>query len=167
MTKKSKKGSRVGYALRTGVRDARKSQKQRNDFDVSQVRGQSFLRSDYVEFDVDPQFVRRCLLCDRQFASPHAFQMHMKKHEPRCVHCHLGFENWSQFERHLPFCRRRLPVLPRQRRTLAQQPRGREIPRPFQCALCRRKYEKHRQLVRHQIARCDKRYVRDGWVVKI
>ena len=112
-------------------------------------------------------WARACPVCARKFVSEHAYQIHVQKHKPKCVHCELKLDSWKQYEQHLPFCRQRTSAIPKQHR---DHPTSRPQKKPklkFQCQLCKRKYATERHLRSHQINRCKERYVANGWIVKI
>ena len=104
-----------------------------------------------------------CRLCLKTFGSLHGFELHIRKHEPKCHQCKLTFKSWKQYKSHLPHCSRKFGIIKiEQRSQIIKKPKLN-----FQCQLCRRKYEKYEHLRNHQIQRCKKRYVSTNWIVKI
>ena len=104
-----------------------------------------------------------CRMCLKMCNSQHSFQMHVRKHKPKCDQCEVSFKSWKNFGKHIPYCTRRFGVT-----HVPQKAPKANVPKlPFKCQLCRRKYEKNEHLIDHQINRCKKRYVADAWIVKI
>ena len=108
--------------------------------------------------------VKDCPVCCKKFKSEHAYQIHIRKHKPVCPHCDVKFKSWSKYSEHISYCSRKYYVrtLPRSNQTTAKKPVLK-----FKCQLCRRRYSNEKQLRSHQINRCEKRYLQNGWVVKI
>ena len=108
--------------------------------------------------------VKDCPVCCKEFKSEHAYQIHIRKHRPVCPHCDLKLKSWSEYSEHIPYCSRKYYVrtLPRNNRETQKKPVLK-----FKCQLCRRRYANEKQLRSHQINRCEKRYLQNGWVVKI
>ena len=106
--------------------------------------------------------IKRCPLCPRFFESEHAYQLHLRKHSPRCPHCSIKLKSWKQMEKHEQSCPRKNGLVLMQR---LKRPEKKK--RPFKCQLCKRRYETEQHLRNHQINRCQKRYVSPAWIVKI
>ena len=104
-----------------------------------------------------------CRMCLKMCTSQHEFYMHVRKHKPKCNECEVSFKSWKNFDKHIPHCARRFGVT-----HMPQKAPQVKVPKlPFNCQLCRRKYETQGHLIAHQIHRCKKRYVSDAWIVKI
>ena len=105
-----------------------------------------------------------CRLCGKIMRSRYQHYVHVRKHSPECFHCHMDFDSWKEFKRHIPVCPRRKGII-RIPRRLPPNPKIKK--RPFKCQLCNRRYTDHNHLYNHQVQRCEKRYVADSWIVKI
>ena len=109
--------------------------------------------------------VKECPICMRKFQSEHAYQIHIQKHKPECVHCLIKLKSWKEYLKHLPYCRKRANVITVPRVHRVQPERRQKL--KYTCQLCKRKYKKEEHLRNHQINRCEKRYMSNGWIVKI
>ena len=111
------------------------------------------------------QYVYKCRVCRKTFESRYAFTVHVNKHEKKCTNCKCVYESWKELEDHEPFCARRFG------RTIINTRYSRRPktpkPTPYKCSLCKRKYETYNHLFKHQVHRCQKRYITKKWVVKI
>ena len=107
--------------------------------------------------------IKSCPMCFRHFQSEHAYQIHIQKHKPQCVHCFIRLKSWKQYLKHLPYCRKR--AVDRVPRRLYQPEKKPKL--KFTCQLCKRIYRKEEHLRYHQINTCEKRYLSNGWIVKI
>ena len=108
------------------------------------------------------KMTKRCPLCPRFFESEHAYQLHLRKHSPRCPHCSIKLKSWKQMEKHEQSCPRKNGLVVMQRLARPEKKK-----RPFKCQLCKRRYESEKHLRNHQINRCQKRYISPAWIVKI
>ena len=106
----------------------------------------------------------KCKICSKMCRSKHDFHIHVRTHDARCVHCHIKFKNWKEFEKHIPSCTRKNGIVCIPRRPIRNQKKEK---RPFKCQLCDRKYLTYAHLFNHQVQRCNKRYLTDAWIVKI
>ena len=109
--------------------------------------------------------VKDCPICYKYFTSEHAYQIHIRKHRPVCPYCGLKLKSWSEYSEHIPHCRGKYHV-----RRLPRTTRVYRVKKPvfkYKCQLCKRRYINEKQLQSHQICRCGKRYMKNGWVVKI
>ena len=57
--------------------------------------------------------IKQCQICMRSFQSEHAYQIHIQKHKPECVHCLMKLSSWTQYLEHLPYCKKRAIYIPR------------------------------------------------------
>ena len=119
----------------------------------------------YGEILYGENYVKDCPMCMRYFRSEHAYQIHIQKHKPECVHCLVKLKSWTQYLKHLPYCRNKNGVIEVPRRPFLQ-PKKKPVLK-YTCQLCKRKYKKEEHLRDHQINRCQKRYMSNGWIVKI
>ena len=121
------------------------------------------LRTPSGKLDMDNGTRLKCKLCSKMCRSKHEFYVHVRTHDPRCVHCGIKFKSWKQFEKHIPSCTRKNGII-----RIPQRPgKAKKERRPFKCQLCDRKYVTYANLFNHQVQRCKKRYVSDTWIVKI
>ena len=122
--------------------------------------------SNFTNWDGTP--LKDCPICFKEFTSEHAYQIHVRKHRPECIHCDLQLKSWSEYSDHIPHCSRKrgaqfVPgIFRRSLGSLHKRPVFK-----FKCQLCRRRYANQKKLRNHQINRCERRYLRNGWVVKV
>ena len=109
------------------------------------------------------QYEKKCPFGCRTFKSEHAYQLHLQKHKPQCTDCKIKLKSWKDYSKHLKFCRQKsntinLPIRPE----IKKQPKLK-----WKCQLCKRRYKTEKDMRSHQINRCEKRYLSNGWIVKI
>ena len=90
-------------------------------------------------------------------------QTPVQKQKPQCTDCKIKLKSWKDYWKHLKFCRQKsntikLPIRPE----VKKQPKLK-----WKCQLCKRRYKTEKDLRSHQINRCEKRYLSNGWIVKI
>ena len=107
---------------------------------------------------------KMCQICIRSFSSHHAFQLHVRKHQPQCPYCNINFKSWKEAEKHRVSCSRKYGLSVIQARP---EPKMRKEKLPWKCSLCSRRYKKEEEMIKHQIHRCNKRYITKKWIVKI
>ena len=122
--------------------------------------------SNLTNWDGTP--VKACPICYKEFISEHAYQIHIRKHRPVCIRCDLQLKSWSEYSDHIPHCSRKrgAQFVPGNHRRIIGTFQRRPVFK-FKCQLCRRRYVNKKQLRNHQINRCEKRYLQNGWVVKV
>ena len=107
-----------------------------------------------------------CMLCYKSFVSEHAYQIHLMKHKPKCKNCKCEFKTWKAYSRHIPYCSKN-PLKPYTIIKERQYPVKKQAKFKFRCQLCQKRYKNEKHLRSHQINRCTKRYLENGWIVKI
>ena len=105
----------------------------------------------------------KCKICAKMCRSKHEFHVHVRSHNPNCVHCGMKFNTWKDFQKHIQACTRKNGIQRIPRRAV----KSKKQRRPFKCQLCERSYLTYAHLFNHQVQRCKKRYLTDAWIVKI
>lgn len=105
----------------------------------------------------------KCKMCFKMCRSKHEFYVHVRSHDPYCVHCGMKFRSWKDFQNHIQSCTRKNGIQKIPKRPV----KAKKQKRPFRCQLCDRNYLTYAHLFNHQVQRCKKRYLTDAWVVKI
>ena len=121
------------------------------------------MRTLYGKLYIDNGTRLKCKICGKMCKSKHEFHVHVRSHNPRCVHCGLKFNTWKEFQKHIQACTRKNGI----ERIPRREVKAKKQRRPFKCQLCDRTYLTHAHLFNHQVQRCKKRYRTDAWIVKI
>ena len=107
-----------------------------------------------------------CRLCYKRFTSEHAYQIHLMKHKPKCENCKCEFKSWKAYSKHIPYCSKNYW----KKYTIIKErvyPEKKRAKFKLRCQLCQRRYKEEKHLRIHQIHWCTKRYLTNGWIVKI
>ena len=107
-----------------------------------------------------------CRLCYEEFTSEHAYQFHLMKHKPKCRNCKCEFKSWKAYSKHIPYCSKNewKPYTIIEERVY---PEKKQAKFKLRCQLCQKRYKDQKHLRNHQIHRCTKRYLKNGWIVKV